>query len=91
MMPGEELMNKSILLSSTLSALLGLLLGFTAFGQTPEAFNPDTPWPATDALGRALPLELRALPTFTAGKRKALSLTGSWKSDPAFQSNQDRP
>jgi len=33
-----------------------LLVATTAFGQTrPDAINPGTPWPATDALGRALP------------------------------------
>ncbi len=32
------------------------MLGLAAFAQTPEAINPGTPWPATDALGRALPL-----------------------------------
>ena len=33
-----------------------LLATATAFGQTPpEAINPGTPWPATDALGRTLP------------------------------------
>ena len=51
-----KLMKNSLPLFSTLSGFLGLLLGITASGQIPEAINPGVPWPATDALGRPLPL-----------------------------------
>jgi hypothetical protein len=36
---------------------LGLYLATAAYGQTPpDAVNPGTPWPATDGLGRSLPV-----------------------------------
>src|SRR5690349_12048366 len=38
------------------SGVLGLLLALAASAQPPPTINPGTPWPATDALGRALPL-----------------------------------
>ncbi len=50
-------MKYSILPSNALLGLvltLGLATGASA--QSPDAINPGTPWPATDALGRALPL-----------------------------------
>ena len=49
-------MRKLTPLCSAISGCLGLLFGITASGQNPEAINPGTPWPATDALGRSLPL-----------------------------------